>query len=143
MAVSAYSERDALLGSMGFATYSEYLGSDLWKSIRGRALSFYGRRCRVCGKARRIQVHHEAYTEANLSGASMEGLKVICERHHRKAEYSRGRKVSLAIANARLEAMSRKKRKLPGAWCAICGINRGFKGGPCPVCRKRFETGSA
>lgn len=80
-----YSKRSEILKKIGFNSYSEYLESKLWKSIRVRVFLEKGKRCQFCSK-RANQVHHSKYTTDNLSGASLKYLHPICRNCHENAE---------------------------------------------------------
>ena len=91
-----YAERNDFIRSLGFESYAAYLASDLWAGIRRRVLK-KSRRCWVCKRRRRAkQVHHERYTEANLKGESLAGLRPICPGCHLLIEFDwkTGRKLS-------------------------------------------------
>lgn len=105
------------LRTLGFSCYSEYLESDLWKSIRDRQLASYPD-CLRCHEPAN-QVHHSRYTIENLSGASTKHLWSVCGPCHRLAEFDRlGNKATLDRANRFLgidppkeSAKARKARK--------------------------------
>ena len=73
--------------------------------------------CCKCGKNDRddsMQVHHTAYTEDNLSGKSLDNMVCVCAGCHYRAEFtSKGKKKSLAQANAYLLKPFKNKRKRP------------------------------
>ena len=78
--------------SLGFASYSDYLKSDLWKGIRARVLKCANGRC-CCCNAIAFEVHHDVYSEENLSGRSLNGLFAICRKCHQTIEFTEsGRK---------------------------------------------------
>lgn len=87
-----YDVRDALLGDLGFADYRSYLRSPLWAEIRHRCLGRSRYRCTLCWRSQASQVHHVAYTQANLSGASQELLMPVCRPCHKRVEFFGGRK---------------------------------------------------
>lgn len=73
----AYRERDAALRTLGFESYTQYLESDLWKSIRRRVIERDKGRCRLCnGQA--VQVHHRSYRIETLRGQDLQPLAAIC-----------------------------------------------------------------
>lgn len=80
-----YRRRDILLKRLGFKTYSHYLGSELWKSIRSRVLS-RSPEC-LCGKTA-AQVHHRSYAEEVLLGRDLTPLLSVCFRCHKKIEFT-------------------------------------------------------
>jgi hypothetical protein len=52
-----YASREANVRKLGFASYEEYLRSDLWKDVRGRVKRAKGRECSLCLKPSR-EMHH-------------------------------------------------------------------------------------
>jgi hypothetical protein len=111
----AYNSRNALLRGMGYQTYTHYLRSQLWKSIRGKKLA-RDKTCYACGRTAR-QVHHSEYSFANLSGQSERGLYSVCKGCHRRAEFTRtGRKRTPVQATDMLRRWRRlriKRRRVP------------------------------
>jgi hypothetical protein len=77
-----YDQRDEILREIGFASYAEYLASDLWKSIYGRVMTRTRRVCMRCGRGAR-HVHHTKYTRENLLGHDRRTLWPVCTRCHR------------------------------------------------------------
>ncbi len=95
-------QRNYVLKVYGFANYNAYLQSELWASIRTCVLKG-GTLC-VCGCGQvATQVHHRAYTEANLMGTSLHGLVAIHHDCHYAIEFSGARKTSLEEANRELK----------------------------------------
>jgi len=87
---------------LGFSKYlDEYIRSTLWLGIRERVLDRDGRVCCKCG-GEATQVHHTSYSMAALSGRDISTLVSICAFCHRNAEFVRGKKVSLRVANYRI-----------------------------------------
>ena len=94
------SQRAYVLKLMGFDSYSAYLNSDLWQSIRAKVLD--GKRCHCgCGK-KANQVHHKRYCEDNLMGVRIHSMVPIYSRCHKEIEFHEGEKTSLRQANSRL-----------------------------------------
>ena len=125
---SRYDRRNAILLEMGFASYAEYLESELWRKIR-RTVLCDGNACLVCGKPAN-QVHHTKYTLANLSGESLEGMVPICRDCHQTIEFNgKNQKLSLHHANQKLDVLTGVKsepvpevRSDPGRGeCCRCG----------------------
>lgn len=114
-----YRYRDENLKAMGFKSYSEYLRSDLWASIRKRALEMDDK-CQRCGKTA-TQVHHRAYDPATLRGDNINSLSPLCGRCHRKAEsqprenreksYMKLRKANIFVMKAARKAEKRRRSK--------------------------------
>lgn len=80
-----YSERNAIIRSMGFKTYPAYLKSVLWSSIRSRVLA-RSSACYIC-EAPATQVHHKTYRKCDLDGRDIANLYSICGGCHRQIEY--------------------------------------------------------
>jgi hypothetical protein len=87
--VNEYQERNEILRQIGFASYADYLASDLWDGIRYRVLVAARRTCCACG-GEASQVHHSRYTEGNLRGRNREDLHAVCRTCHEKAELDSG-----------------------------------------------------
>ena len=116
--MSPYWERNRILKSLGFDSYKDYRDSELWKKeIRPKAIQKDKGMCCKCGKNDRddsMQIHHTKYTEDNLSGKSLDGMVCVCASCHYRAEFTRkGKKKSLAQANAYLSRPFKNKRKKP------------------------------
>lgn len=72
-----------VLHEMGYASYEEYLQSDLWMRIRKKVLKKARKLCADC-PSRATQVHHEAYTVENLKGMNLRFLVAVCDDCHHK-----------------------------------------------------------
>ena len=114
--MSDYKYRNQLLKKMGFQNYRYYLSSQLWKEeIRPKVISEYDSKCMLCNKkCTKPDVHHLQYSEANLSGESLDGMIVLCRRCHKKAEFSKPyskkkKKRSLEQVNSYIADMIIKK----------------------------------
>lgn len=106
-----YRERDLILSEIGFTSYSSYLDSKLWKSIRCRVLR--NKTC-CCCSGRANQVHHKKYTKSNLTGETLESMVSICQGCHHAAEFTEsGKKRKLIDVNAwlALNAVQPKKNR--------------------------------
>jgi hypothetical protein len=86
--MGVYSTRDATLRSMGYESYTVYLLSPLWRSIRRAVFRLKGVQCSLCSRPAR-QIHHLDYGEATLRGEDLSGLAPICRRCHFKIEFKR------------------------------------------------------
>ena len=64
-------------------TYKEYLRTDVWAGIRGKALEHYGNSCVMCGKSKGLQVHHRRYSYA-FGMEEVRDLVVLCSGCHAK-----------------------------------------------------------
>ena len=105
-----YAGRNIVLRRLGFEDYRTYLASELWADIRRRALS-KSRRCYCCRRKKKAtQVHHLFYTEENLSGHVLRGLKPLCAVCHQAIEFSRsGKKLDPRRVYAKLQRLRRSK----------------------------------
>ena len=86
-----YADRNKLLIELGYRDYKHYLRSSLWKTIRARKIE-QDPECYGCNRGDdriTLQVHHGKYTEANLTGKSLEHLFTICARCHKWIEVTR------------------------------------------------------
>lgn len=82
-----YAYRDDNLRAMGFKNYRAYLRSDLWASIRMRALLREpAGMCDKCREQAATQVHHRSYDPATLRGDSLDSLSRVCRKCHYRAE---------------------------------------------------------
>jgi hypothetical protein len=88
-----YEYRDKVLLRMGFASYREYLNSDLWQSIRDRVLS-ENKKCRCCKVNDSQCVHHHDYKQHTLKGKTLRGLVALCNECHVEIEYRGKRKLT-------------------------------------------------
>jgi len=96
-----YLERDRILLRLGFVSYSKYLNSDLWKSIRLRAFAQHGGSCKMCGELTST-LHHTNYGYEVLSGKTLKGLVPLCSVCHYAIEFAGKTKRSLCEANNKL-----------------------------------------
>jgi 5-methylcytosine-specific restriction endonuclease McrA len=78
--------RDRRLLAIGFASYAEYLDSDLWKSIRARVFAEKGRECVCCG-SQATEVHHTRYKSEEITGANLRHLHPVCGVCHYKVGF--------------------------------------------------------
>ena len=106
-----YKPRSEALSRCGFSCYSEYLFSDLWKSIRLRVLERDHWTCVVC-EYPATQVHHLSYADAVLLGERIDKLVSVCAPCHFKIEFAgNGNKLPLAKAVKKLEKLKKWHRK--------------------------------
>lgn len=66
--------------------YLRYIGSDVWRKRRKRALARAGHRCQICSDRRFLQVHRNSYE--NLGNEKDEDLAVLCWFCHFVATWS-------------------------------------------------------
>ena len=113
--MNSYQERNLILSRMGFPSYAEYLKSELWASIRRRGFEKYGHDCIRCGNPA-YTLHHTNYSEAVLSGETLDGLVPLCEVCHAGIEFtSEKKKRSLASANNLIGLRSSPRKKMAKA----------------------------
>ena len=124
--ISEYSQRDDVLRTMGFCSYSDYLRSDLLRRIRRKALRGTGSKCEVCGDWA-SHVHHRDYSLATLEGRRTDNLLVVCWTCHKAMEFVGTRKTTLQEANTAAHILAEQygrtikdKRKTARA-CMDCG----------------------
>jgi hypothetical protein len=67
--------------------YDEYLKSEEWAEFRKDALVAAGYRCRRCGFAGELDVHHKHYT--TLGHESLSDVEVLCRDCHAVADAER------------------------------------------------------
>lgn len=93
----------------GFAKYSQYLSSALWKEIRLRVLDNCKWTCQLCNGAAR-QVHHRSYDKRTMNGSKLTHLLAVCSRCHKRIEFDdEGKKRSAKKAELWLQdALSRR-----------------------------------
>lgn len=149
---AGYELRKQSLATLGFASYQEYLASDLWKRIRYRALRRDGWLCKVCRKPARC-VHHRHYSLDAMAGLDISSLVSLCHNCHEAAEFHDGRKTGLRRANEHIATAVRinkwntvsatgdtdRNDQMPEKpnCQAVCGVKHGanekFSGGQVPA----------
>lgn len=97
----AIKNRSHLIRCIGFPSYSIYLESELWASIRRRVIRKAKGRCCSC-EAKASQVHHSEYTESNLRGESLDGLHAMCGDCHELVHFNGGKFIDLSDSKDRL-----------------------------------------
>lgn len=78
-------------------SYSQYLKTPLWESIRDRVFDAKGSICQCCQKRQAGAIHHQEYDYATLAGESIEHLFPICHRCHYRIEYGQSGKKALTF----------------------------------------------
>lgn len=86
-----YEERADSLQRLGYKTYTEYLGSSLWKKIRSSVIERDERRCQIC-RGRGRQVHHTSYRFDVMAGKRLKSLHCVCRDCHLRVEFDGKRK---------------------------------------------------
>lgn len=102
---TSYQSRNAVLRTLGFRNYGEYLQSELWRKVRDKVFAIKGKACYLCG-GRAWQVHHNRYHKNDLTGKRVRFINPICGDCHHEIEFSDGEKVDLRDA-----AKAFKKRR--------------------------------
>jgi 5-methylcytosine-specific restriction endonuclease McrA len=99
---------------LGFATYTAYLASDLWKRIRMMALKRDRFTCRCCG-GRATQVHHRKYEYRVMIGERLGDLISLCDPCHEHIEFDDGSKTGTTGAMRRFHQRRREMLAQKGA----------------------------
>lgn len=92
-------------------TYSEYLKTRHWKSIRTKVIQDRGKVCEVCGRSNiPLQVHHMTYERIGCE--KMEDLICVCKDCHMgiHSTMPTGWEYKL-ISERRKQKLQRRKRK--------------------------------
>lgn len=90
----SYASRNYILKMLGFASYKEYLASDLWKSVRKKVYAAKGKNCYLCGKPA-TELHHNRYHKNDLIGKKLKYIHPICRGCHEDIEFRAGEKTTL------------------------------------------------
>ena len=130
MTASRYQVRANSLKELGFRTYSDYLSSDIWRTIRERIFSRDKGKCKVCSR-KCHSVHHVTYNVVVMRGDDDTQLISVCRGCHKHVEFDGDKKlVGSTTINHRLHkaAISRrggsatkKLRKQSRLRCNCCG----------------------
>lgn len=118
---------------LGFKSYHEYLKSDHWKDFRRRYFACHKRRCSICGKTKRIELHHITY--ARLGHEQMDNVRPLCHFCHALTHRTVDSGVPLAKAhtearrqrdriNSRDGQQEQEKVSLPCPWRVARGEGR-------------------
>lgn len=93
-------KRDRAIKRIGLPSYSDYLKSELWRSIKERVYRKKGRLCVLCGKKASC-VHHNLYGYKTLCGLNLKPLHPLCLDCHQGLHYTGKQYVPLKVARAR------------------------------------------
>lgn len=111
-----YVDRNLTLSEMGFASYADYLASDLWQQIRRQVLMKYPL-CYICSQNTATVVHHMTYHKTVLDATRLSGLISLCRDCNHRIEFgAKGHKRSLKQANRRLKALYRENHPKLGKY---------------------------
>lgn len=105
---NSYLSRAVNLRELGFESYSQYLASDLWKSIRRRVYAMCGDQCYLCPN-RATQLHHNRYHKNDLSGKRLKFIKPVCGSCHKAIEFRNQEKVG--VKDVKIAFKMRRKKK--------------------------------
>ncbi len=116
----SYKSRNENLKTLGFVSYSAYLASPLWASVRDLVTEQRGTRCVKCREPMAC-LHHQRYSLGDLTGDDLSHIHPICNRCHKKVEFfSDGTKARFGWVRKRFIALmasrdlpEKKKRKSP------------------------------
>ena len=84
---SHYRKRDRVLIKMGFASYRDYLKSDLWQRVRREVFQRKGSYCFLCVEAPATEIHHCRYQRSDFLGKRIVGMFPLCGACHRAIEF--------------------------------------------------------
>lgn len=117
---NVYYKRNKTLRLLGFASYADYLASDLWKQIRLKVLRRDNWRCCACGQ-RAWEVHHRHYKPEAMLGDNLNPLHSICPQCHRHIEvYPDGSKVKWHNVKVKLRELQKQHGIVPKGMCRNC-----------------------
>lgn len=109
---TSYAYRQEVLNRNGFASYADYLASDLWADIRRRVLERDGGCCVICSKTA-SQVHHTSYGDVTIRGERLDKLFSLCGSCHVGVEFKGGVKQTFEGAKRQLEKRQRNAQRHP------------------------------
>lgn len=111
--IVSYAERNAILLRTGYATYRDYLKSELWVDIKTKILTACNHRCRLC-REHTNTVHHTNYNRRTLEGKNFRFLVPLCNGCHYKTEFDfDGSKLTVGQAHGKLKKRRRKRKGRP------------------------------
>jgi 5-methylcytosine-specific restriction endonuclease McrA len=96
-----------------FASYKDYLESELWKAIRDKVLKRDDGLCLVC-RCRASEVHHRSYATEVLKGEKLELLMSICRPCHKAIHFDGAKKRTLGDANRLADELAQGRSKAKG-----------------------------
>jgi hypothetical protein len=82
-----YEERGRSLQILGYASYSDYLRSPLWGSIRSKVIA-RSPFCRLCRVRLSTQAHHTSYCLPIMGGQRIASIWALCGRCHLRVEFT-------------------------------------------------------
>lgn len=154
MGSQTYQDRNKILVSMGYTSYTAYLASSLWMGIKERVYQQKGTECYLCGASAGC-VHHRGYGRDVLLGLDLSPLVPICSGCHQEVEFkANGEKRTLVEVQSRFNKIVRARKLgfqdkskigLRGR-CTRCGAKarkgslycRPHDPGPSPTAKRRI-----
>lgn len=77
--------REKFYARQRYASYDEYLASDVWRAKRAQVIARCGGKCETSGCERDVEeVHHSRYPRI-LGNEPIQWLVALCSEHHRAA----------------------------------------------------------
>lgn len=109
---NSYGKRNALLASLGFASYEAYYSSQLRARIRDSVFAYYGKACRLCTREA-IDVFFLGYGINTMLGKDIGPIIPVCLGCLQIIEYRRnGTKRSLVKAHGVYNSLREASKKL-------------------------------
>lgn len=93
-------------------SYEAYLASDHWKALRARYKKEKIWECAVCGKTKRLHLHHRTY--ARVGKERLSDLIPLCGDHHKATHRLVSCGVPLLDAHLKVGKKERRKKQEPG-----------------------------
>ncbi len=88
-----YERRNRFLKILGFNSYSHYLRSEMWASVRQMVSERDKGRCAIQGCCRTgCDIHHNSYEIDVLVGNDLSQLIILCRHHHEESEFDENNK---------------------------------------------------
>lgn len=135
-----YAQRDALLITLGYATYDKYLRGALWRRIKAAGFEKHGTECRVCRSKAKV-LHHVNYSLEVLTGEDISTLAPLCHHCHFNVEFNQDKsKRNLTDAQRQFAKMCNPAPLKPGVKKTYGGVKVGGKG-HCTKCGKKARKG--
>ena len=110
-----YRERNRILRALGFNSYSEYLGSEMWAQVKQKVWR-EGAKCVVCAGVA-TELHHRRYCKCDLEGLVTKHIVPICRDCHQRIEFLGGQKIGPAQVRKREKVERRIIIRRKGSCC--------------------------
>jgi len=65
-------------------TYQKFLTSNYWRKVRAKVIERDRKKCRLCGAAKFLQVHHKTYKHHGKEHLHLGDLITLCRKCHSK-----------------------------------------------------------